>query len=216
MKCQVCGESEATVHYIEIVEGQKTSQWLCSACAERQGITPSEGASLSHGGLESIVGGMLSSIQPTRPQQTQEPSPTCETCGYELNRLQETGLLGCPSCYKAFRRQLLPMLRRYHGATQHLGRSPQHQGPRTALRREIAGLRMLLEQAVAQEGYEEAARLRDEVREKERQIDRLQGATGQDEEDGPAAADADVADEAGEAGDAYGTGGAGGEGLPEE
>lgn len=173
MKCQECGENEATIHYIEIVEGQKTSQWICNVCAEKEGITPADVSKLSHGGLEAFLGGMLSSTPPERTSAKTATQPVCDVCGYGYNQLQKKGLLGCPSCYRAFRRQLLPMLRRYHGDVHHYGKLPRSHGPRTALRKEIARLKMMLEQAVLREAYEEAALMRDEIHAKEHEIEGL-------------------------------------------
>lgn len=187
MKCHICGEREATVHYIEIIEGQKTSQWLCHECADREGITPGEDATAAHGALDAFLGEMLKSGPQERARGRGADGPTCPACGYEYRRLQETGMLGCPDCYAAFRSQLLPMLRRYHGDVSHVGKLPRAHGPRAALRREIAQLKALLEQAVSQESYEEAARLRDAIRQQERlteSLDRDAGAAGGD---GPSA-----------------------------
>lgn len=167
MKCHICGEREATVHYIEIIEGKKTSQWLCHECADREGITPSDAVSLAHGGLESFLGEMLKFGPAERERARPASGPVCPSCGYEYRRLQESGMLGCPDCYRAFHPQLLPMLRRFHGDTTYLGKLPRSHGVQAAARREIAQLKGLLEQAVAMESYEEAARLRDEIRARE-------------------------------------------------
>lgn len=167
MKCHICGEREATVHYIEIIEGKKTSQWLCHECADREGITPSDTVSLAHGGLESFLGEMLKFGPVERERARPATGPVCPACGYEYRRLQESGMLGCPDCYRAFHPQLLPMLRRFHGDTTYLGKLPRSHGAQAAARREIAQLKGLLEQAVAMESYEEAARLRDEIRARE-------------------------------------------------
>jgi len=174
MKCQICGEQEATIHYIEIVEGQKSDQWFCVQCAEKEGITPTEVTQLAHGSLESFLGGMLTSTPAGRAQEKSEASLACDVCGYSYDQLQEKGLLGCSACYSSFRQQLIPMLRRYHGAVNHLGKLPRSHGPRASLRREISSMKQLLEQAVAQESYEEAARIRDEIRAKERQLETIQ------------------------------------------
>ncbi len=173
MKCQVCGERDATIHYIEIVEGQKTSQWVCSQCAEREGITPIEVSPLVHGKLGSFLGGMLPSAPASRPPEKSPRVPPCEVCGYEYDQLEQKSQLGCPACYLSFRKQLLPMLQRYHGGVQHLGKLPRSHGPQAALRREITRLKKLLDQAVAEENYEEAARIRDSIRDKERQEEQV-------------------------------------------
>jgi protein arginine kinase activator len=123
--------------------------------------------------LESFLGGMLTTAPSEKTPAQKAPSPICDVCGYQYQQLQEKGRLGCPGCYRAFREHLLPMLRRYHGGVHHLGKVPRSLGPRTALRREISQMKLLLEQAVAQESYEEAAKIRDEIRLKEKQIEVL-------------------------------------------
>jgi protein arginine kinase activator len=124
--------------------------------------------------LESFLGGMLTSTPEDRTAEKSEEGMTCTVCGYSYSQLQEKGMLGCSACYSSFRRQLIPMLRRYHGAVNHLGKLPRSHGPQAALRREIISMKQLLEQAVAQESYEEAARIRDEIREKEHQLESIQ------------------------------------------
>jgi protein arginine kinase activator len=170
MKCQICREREATIHYIEIVENQKTSQWICSECAEKEGVAVTEVTKLEHGSLDAVLGDMLSSAPGEKGKEKAAPQPVCEACGYEYRRLQQKGRLGCPACYSAFRQQLVPLLRRYHHDLQHLGKSPRSVGPRAAMRKNLTQLKRLLEQAIAQEAYEEAASIRDEIREVEKRI----------------------------------------------
>jgi protein arginine kinase activator len=79
---------------------------------------------------------------------------------------KENSLLGCPECYVTFEKQLLPViasLQEKH--TQHVGRSPRRAN--AAIDRHIAIRRLLsdLERAVTQEAYEEAAQIRDTLRE---------------------------------------------------
>jgi len=177
VKCQVCGENEASIHYIEIVEGQKTSQWVCASCAEKEGITPLEVSPLVHGNLGSFLGEMLKNPLVGRAREKNPPTLVCDTCGYDYNKLQENSQLGCPACYQAFRRQLLPMLRRYHGGVSHLGKLPKSLGPTAALRRETTRLKELLAQAIAAENYEEAARIRDSIRDLESQAEQTASAS---------------------------------------
>jgi protein arginine kinase activator len=170
VKCQLCGENDASIHYIEIVEGQKASQWICTNCAEKEGITPLEVSPLVHGTLGSFLGEMLKVPVPGPSREKSVETPVCDTCGYDFGQLQENSQLGCPACYQAFRQLLLPMLRRYHGGVSHLGKLPRSQGPRAALRREGTRLKELLEQAVTVENYEEAAKIRDSIRDLEQQV----------------------------------------------
>ncbi len=188
MICQACRQNEATIQYVEIVEGRKTSQWLCETCAARNGVAPQEVTDLAHGSLESIVGELLSGSAAAAPESGPESEGeagagapvVCEVCGYRYDQLQKTGMLGCPACYASFRSRLLPMLRRYHGEVRHLGKLPRSRGPREALRKDVARLKLLLEQAVSEESYEQAASLRDEIRAKERQVGLMDRAADRD------------------------------------
>ena len=185
MKCHVCGDREATVHYIEIIEGHKTSQWLCQECADREGITQGDVTELAHGALDAFLGEMLKVAPQEKTRERGAEGPSCPSCGYELRLVQDGGMLGCPDCYRSFHRQLRPMLQRYHGAESHVGKLPRAHGPLAALRREIAQLKVLLDQAVGLEQYEDAARLRDEIKRKELQAEAL-GGEGRAEDRGGA------------------------------
>jgi protein arginine kinase activator len=152
VKCERCQRREAAVKYIEVEEGVKRSRWLCEACAAEEGAQLLPGDAESAAGLQVFLGG-----------ESEPEAPPCPTCGAELQQLHDHGLLGCTACYDHFREQLLPLVRRYHGATVHLGKAPGARGPRAALRLELRQRRQDLEAAVAAEDYEEAARLRDEI-----------------------------------------------------
>jgi protein arginine kinase activator len=87
----------------------------------------------------------------------------CPDCGVKYMEFRAQGMLGCPADYEAFHPGLLPLLRRTHGATRHVGKVPSR-GPSSPDR---LRLRSRLRQAVSLEDYEEAARLRDQLRRKE-------------------------------------------------
>jgi protein arginine kinase activator len=88
---------------------------------------------------------------------------SCPDCGIKFMEFRAGGRLGCPQDYWVFSKGLLSLLQRYHGTTRHVGK--------TARRREGAmerlRLRTRLREAIAREEYEEAARLRDLLRQKD-------------------------------------------------
>jgi protein arginine kinase activator len=187
MTCDRCGQREAVVNYIDIEAGIKKAQWLCEECAADVGLQlpghePLAGLGATGSGLHDFLG---NSLNPTR-EIGEEPAAStalvCAACGYTFEQLTTTGLLGCPECYVVFREQLLPVLRRYHRATTHLGKAPHLRGPRAELRLEIARLRHALEAAVGREDYEEAARLRDVIRDRELELSRTARDGGADQE----------------------------------
>jgi protein arginine kinase activator len=93
----------------------------------------------------------------------------CPGCGMRYSQFARTGRLGCAECYQAFQIQLQPILRRVHGATRHAGKAPGLEGARLERRRQLQELHDALELAIQKEEFEEAAGLRDKIRDLERE-----------------------------------------------
>ena len=73
-------------------------------------------------------------------------------------------------CYETFENELRPTLRSIHGTQTHTGRAPHGISGKNEKKRKLESLRTSLENAIAHEEFEEAARLRDEIRELERDM----------------------------------------------
>ena len=76
--------------------------------------------------------------------------------------------MGCGECYSSFRKYLSPLLKKIHGSTQHLGKSPYKVEAKPKKKVDLAELRQRLQSAIENEEFEEAARLRDKIRELEK------------------------------------------------
>ncbi|NCB31452.1 MAG: hypothetical protein EOM66_08605 [Clostridia bacterium] len=149
MLCDSCKQNEAVIHRIVVINGQKHERHLCAKCAEAAG-------SLSFK-LPSFAELMNVSIQGPA-----EEGATACSCGMTLSRFRDTGLLGCPHCYETFRSELMPVIERSQGGRhQHMGVRPVVATP---VQSELEKLREELRGAVEKEDYEQAARLRDEIR----------------------------------------------------
>ena len=48
----------------------------------------------------------------------------CKSCGWPLSEFYRTGMLGCPHCYKAFEREIIPTLYKIQGKVLHMGKTP--------------------------------------------------------------------------------------------
>ena len=88
----------------------------------------------------------------------------CEICGIKFVDFRNTGRLGCPHDYQEFRDELAPLLENIHGETRHCGKSPRRMPESKQAQSELVQLRKQLLQAINKEAYEEAARLRDRIR----------------------------------------------------
>lgn len=161
MKCQFC-DNPATVHLTKIVNKRKRELRLCEACARKKNLLP--GSS----GMPTIdLKALLSLlVGPLQPGAADPNALTCPNCGLKYAEFRAEGRLGCPADYDAFRSLLDPLLERIHRSLDHAGKVPR--GFRAQQREaELADLRRQMKDAVACENYEQAARLRDLIRQKE-------------------------------------------------
>lgn len=156
--CQYCS-SPATVHLTDIVNGHKKELHLCQGCAEKQHLFKKQELNLP-AILQVIFGQHIG--QPN----DELARLTCPECGIKYMEFRTGGRLGCPKDYEVFRVGLEPLLQRIHRAGKHVGKAPRRK-PDPNREAELIDLRKRLRQAVDKETYEEAARIRDLIREKE-------------------------------------------------
>jgi protein arginine kinase activator len=91
-------------------------------------------------------------------------SRTCPHCGLKFQEFRNSGRLGCPFDYDIFHNELTPLLENIHGDVEHKGKMPRRQPRSGPVRTELAQMRKQLQQAVNREDYEEAAKLRDQIK----------------------------------------------------
>ncbi len=159
MKCHYCA-NPATVHLHDFVNKQKRELHLCQACAEQKHLTKNMELNLP-AIVQALIGHHLG--QPS----DELARLTCPDCGIKYMEFRAEGRLGCPKDYEVFRAGLEPILKRIHRAGRHVGKRPEHSPERQDQALELVKLRKLLREAVEGEAYEEAARLRDLIRQKE-------------------------------------------------
>jgi len=158
VKCQQCSKA-ATVHLTDIVNGKKKESHLCGDCAEQQQILKHQELNLS-AILQSVIG------QHVSPSTDELARLTCPLCGIKYMEFKAEGRLGCPQDYKVFQHALEPLLLRIHRSKRHVGKIPPNSVQSAAHQSELMDLRQKLRRAVDAEAYEEAARLRDQIRQK--------------------------------------------------
>jgi protein arginine kinase activator len=156
--CQKCKKQMATVHVTEIVKNQKIEKHLCEDCAREEGI-----AIKAQINLQDVLQGMLQAHQTA----SEEANLVCPDCGITYAEFRQQGRLGCPHDYEVFHEPLAEVFQKVHGAAEHTGKMPKRAGAGLKGQRELMQLRRGLQEAVENEKYEEAARLRDLIREKE-------------------------------------------------
>lgn len=166
MKCDNCGESDASVHQIHVSDNEIKHLQLCEACAQNQTIQESKSAQ--------SVGEFFSELQ---EQSSDESSDRCPNCGLTLRELKKSNKVGCSECYSVFRDQFESIVHRIHGADQHLGSGDtpdrteeldESDTSSTGLgkvsrEQKLQLLEKRLNKRVEEEDYEAAADLRDRI-----------------------------------------------------
>ncbi len=161
MLCDLCKKKQATVHLTEIIDEQINELHLCEECAHQKTIQMEQ-----QFGLPDLLAGLAEFGKPEETVET--ASLKCSNCGLSYQDFKKLGRLGCGECYSSFKKYLLPLLKKIHGSTQHLGKSPYKVTARPKKKIDLAELRLRLQRAIDKEEFEEAARLRDKIRELEK------------------------------------------------
>ncbi len=159
--CDLCRQAPAALQLMEQRGTETRKISICASCAAQRGIQQQNGQITFN--LPSLMAAMAAVHAPgERPA-----SDACPGCGLTAAQFQETGRLGCARCFEVFEALVSQVVKRAQAGTSHRGLAPQRLGP--ALERaHLEELKRRLKEAVKAEKYEEAARLRDRIREAER------------------------------------------------
>lgn len=158
MLCDICHENNATVHLTEIINERVVEMHICQACAQSKANELNKHLNIP---------GFLGSLADMVGSPIKKSLLKCSFCGLSYEEFKEKGRLGCGNCYLTFRKLLLPLLKRVHGATQHTGKTPGHIDKKVSRQTKINDLQAHLKRAIQSEEYEEAAKIRDQIKELE-------------------------------------------------
>jgi protein arginine kinase activator len=150
MKCQNCPKL-ATLHITEVNDSQYEELHLCEDCAQKYLYEPHPPKTPKSEERDTDEGIDLAQRH-------------CEVCGLKFIEFRNSGRLGCPHDYSAFQQELTPLLEGIHGSTRHSGKTPRRLPQTRQAQQELTKLRKQLHRAVIDEAYEEAAQLRDRIR----------------------------------------------------
>jgi len=145
MECQKCARKPATVFMTTVVGGGLKKFDLCEDCARTSGAIHPAGFLAA----DMILQEAIQTVVPT--------AAACPACGYPLEALQKTGRMGCGVCYETFSAPLQAALMESQKDLVHRGKRPARK------RATRAELEKEMQDHVARENYEEAARLRDRI-----------------------------------------------------
>lgn len=162
MLCDICKQNVATVHLTQMVEGKTKKVDLCEGCSKEKGVDDPTGFSLADlllglgapQEMEAAVGGDLK----------------CPNCGFTQADFKKAGRLGCSECYRVFSEGLEGLLKTMHKGTRHVGKTPRALQSEQELTTKLKTLQKKLEKAIADENFEGAAQIRDEIKQAKSKI----------------------------------------------
>jgi protein arginine kinase activator len=156
MLCCICKEKEATVHLTQIAGDKMQKVDLCEECAKTKGVNDPTGFSLA----DLLLG--LGASQEIEAAGSADLK--CPRCGFTQADFKKAGRLGCPDCYKTFSDALEGLLKTMHKGTRHIGKVPESLRQSRDLNDRVKLLEKRLGKAIESEDFEEAAILRDEIK----------------------------------------------------
>jgi len=161
MLCDICKKLEATVHLTQIVDAKMVKVDLCDGCAKTKGIQETTGFSLA----DLVVG-----LGSAEEMKAESPGVKCPSCGFTQADFKKTGRLGCAVCWEAFEAGLAALLKAMHKSDRHAGKVPSKAAHTLVITEQIKELSDNLEKAVREEKYEDAAHIRDQIRQLESKL----------------------------------------------
>jgi len=180
MLCQVCKKNDAVVTYTEIINGIKNEKHICKECAEKYtgfGGTPfiiGDGSLISSL-LASVLAHSGNNVSDAKAEKV---NIACSSCGMTYNDFLKYSKFGCVDCFKTFSPILESYLKKIQGSCEHTGKAPYKTKETVVLKKpetapvptpvkELSRIELLKQQlrkAITEEAYEEAAKLRDQIK----------------------------------------------------
>jgi protein arginine kinase activator len=157
MQCCVCKEREAKVHLTQIVGDKMQKVDLCEECAKQKGVNDPAGFSLAD-----LLLGLGASQE--MEQAAGSSDLKCPHCGFTHADFKKAGRLGCSECYVTFAEGLEGLLKSMHKGIKHTGKVPPSLQQTRDLSDKLKSLQKKLDKAVAEEDFEQAAQVRDEIK----------------------------------------------------
>lgn len=156
MLCQKCQKNNATVKIVKNYNGHITEQYLCQGCAGGEELTFSDFPK------DNLFNDLLGVFSPVSTSDY-----VCDKCHTSYKEFKQTGKFGCEECFDKFEGYIDKLFKNIHSSNTHSGKIPKRCGEHLKLKRQKADLKAALQKAIQDENYEEAARIRDIIKEME-------------------------------------------------
>ncbi len=182
MLCENCHQNEASIHYTEIINGIKKEHHICMDCARRLNFAGISDSTDSEFPFVRLLTGLLAGNS-AQVEDGPMMHIKCPGCGMTFDEFTMVGKFGCAECYGVFGPLIEDNMKRLHGDSVHKGKKYKKQAEQScdndesdvlpvmkaekteeSAKEQIRQLNMKLREAVEIENFEEAARLRDMIK----------------------------------------------------
>lgn len=181
MLCENCGKKEANVKYSENINGIKREMCLCEECSKKLGITDRMDFRMPSLDFSKLFGSFFEDFSTSdfRPLLNEVKQIKCNSCESTFEDIINTGRYGCANCYDVFEDKMDPILKKLQGANRHTGRigkisdndvkfEKNEENKNNKSKNKLEQLQKELKQAIKEERYEDAAKIRDEIKKEEK------------------------------------------------
>ena len=153
MNCDKCGKP-SVYHSTLIVNGVSRTTNLCKDCAIKEGVFTTQ--------ANSFFDDMFLPFADFLPFEKVK-DVSCPVCKTTLREFRSSGLLGCPNCYEAFREEISSVVKRIAPNETHKPDSIKSSTKKLSKQEKISQLRAQMSQAVKEERYEDAAKIKKQI-----------------------------------------------------
>ena len=163
MKCDGCQKKEAALVLHMITNGQVATRSLCIDCAKKAHQEMAQAFStmgMTMSGMEEMRG----AAKDPAKEKLRLPTMICATCRTAYEDINDEIVFGCPNCYQAFHQKVVDYLSSIRGVEKTSKVEIQEDSTIVMHVTEIE-LQERLDQALRIEDYEQAANLRDRLKE---------------------------------------------------
>lgn len=176
MKCDNCGKNNANVRYYRNINGVEQQMNLCEECSKKLGIANEMNFNMPID-FSSFWGGFFEDFEtPSLLNLVSGGTEAkCKGCNSTFEDILNSGKFGCPECYETFENEIDELLNRIHGRNRHVGRLGKGEKIKvdenfkndsneknTSIK--LDELKAKLKELIKEEKYEEAAKVRDEIK----------------------------------------------------
>ena len=115
--------------------------------------------------LDEILASLMGFTQPKLQYGSKKEELVCPKCGLTYREFKKIGKLGCDKCYEVFADKLEPIIQQLHGNTTYKGKKPKEKLENMNEDSKLEELKRKLQEKIKSEEYEEAAKIRDMIKE---------------------------------------------------